>query len=153
MRSARTDSGYKDLPYPVATSTGASATMRANRRTDTKPEVLVRSLLHRRGHRFRKDLPIRVASAAVRPDIVFSKRKLAVFIDGCFWHRCPEHGITPASNRQYWAPKLARNVDRDRRDDAELTKAGWRTLRIWEHVSPKDAVAHVEMALTRCESS
>jgi DNA mismatch endonuclease (patch repair protein) len=74
---------------------------------------------------------------------------VAVFVDGCFWHQCPEHGSSPKTNTAYWEPKLARNVARDRLDDAALTKAGWSVVRIWEHVDPEEALARVERALRR----
>jgi DNA mismatch endonuclease (patch repair protein) len=123
--------------------------MRAIRRTNTKPETALRSALHRRGLRFRKDLRLDLAAGArVRPDIVFTARRVAVFVDGCFWHACPEHGRDPAANEWYWAPKLRRNVERDRAGDAALAEAGWRVVRIWEHVPLDDAVAAVVRELT-----
>jgi DNA mismatch endonuclease (patch repair protein) len=121
--------------------------MRANRRTGTKPEARLRSELHRRGLRFRKDLPIRTATRIVRPDVVFTKAKVAVFLDGCFWHACPEHGTNPKSNEWYWTAKLQRNVVRDREVDAALNLAGWRVMRFWEHENPADAAALVKKAL------
>lgn len=110
--------------------------MRRNPRRDTGPELAVRSELHRRGLRFRKDLPLRVPGRVVRPDVVFTRARLAVFVDGCFWHRCPEHGNVPRANGDYWQPKLERNVARDRAVDAALGGAGWRVLRAWEHEAP-----------------
>jgi DNA mismatch endonuclease (patch repair protein) len=107
--------------------------MRANRKTGSKPEVQLRSALHRKGLRFRKNLLIRLSTLRVRPDIAFPGRKVAVFVDGCFWHRCPEHGVAPRSNPGYWGPKLARNVARDRQVDAELGREGWIVVRTWEH--------------------
>jgi DNA mismatch endonuclease (patch repair protein) len=124
------------LPYPQPTSAEVSARMRRNPRRDTGPELAVRSELHRRGLRFRKDLPLRVPGRVVRPDVVFTRARLAVFVDGCFWHRCPEHGNVPRANGGYWQPKLERNVARDRAVDAALGEAGWRVLRVWEHESP-----------------
>ena len=145
-RGSRTS--LKDIPYPVPTSAGATATMRANRRTDTAPEVAVRSLLHRKGYRFRKDHLIKIGAMGVRPDIVFPRQLVAIFIDGCFWHSCPEHGTVPRSNSEYWSVKLAHNVKRDKLVDAGLSVAGWQTVRIWEHVSPWNAVVQVENALS-----
>jgi len=122
--------------------------MRAIKRTDTKPEIALRSALHRRGFRFRKDLRLDLAPGArVRPDIVFTGRRVAVFVDGCFWHVCPEHGRDPATNEWYWAPKLRRNVERDRAADAALAAAGWRVVRLWEHLALDDAVAAVVAVL------
>ena len=95
--------------------------MRANRRRDTKPERLLRSELHRRGLRFRKDLRIQVEGGSARPDVIFTRARVAVFIDGCFWHSCPQHGEIPRANRDFWQTKLQGNIDRDRRNTAALT--------------------------------
>ena len=122
--------------------------MKANRRTDTKPELALRHALHRLGYRYRKDYRLDLDSGRrVRPDIVFTARKLAVFVDGCFWHACPEHGSKPKANEWYWSPKLVRNVERDRTNDAALMLAGWTVVRLWEHVPVDDAVTAVVTAL------
>lgn len=113
--------------------------MQANRRRDTKPELALRSALHKAGFRYRCDFRIELHEGRVRPDIVFTRRRVAVFVDGCFWHCCPEHGSSPSVNQTYWSPKLARNVERDARNTQLLHQAGWTVLRIWEHV-------HVEAA-------
>jgi DNA mismatch endonuclease, patch repair protein len=124
--------------------------MRAIRRTDTKPEVALRRALHRQGYRFRKDYRLDLADGKrVRPDIAFTARHVAVFVDGCFWHACPEHGSKPANNTWYWGPKLARNVERDRLADAALSAAGWDVVRVWEHEPLDAAVTAVLAALTR----
>jgi DNA mismatch endonuclease, patch repair protein len=134
--------------YPTASSPGRSANMRAIRRTDTKPELALRQALHRMGYRFRKDYRLDLDDGArVRPDIAFTARKVAIFVDGCFWHACPEHGSRPSVNQGYWTPKLARNVARDRAADAALELAGWQVIRLWEHVPLGDAVAVVATAL------
>jgi DNA mismatch endonuclease (patch repair protein) len=118
--------------------------MQANRRVDTKPEVTLRKELYHLGYRYRKDLPLVVGQGLrVRPDIVFPGRKIAVFVDGCFWHVCPEHGRMPTSNEWYWTPKLRRNMERDQLVSKTLADAGWRVVRIWEHVSLPEAVAAV----------
>jgi DNA mismatch endonuclease, patch repair protein len=121
--------------------------MRANRRTDTKPELALRRALHKQGYRYRKDYRLDLTGARVRPDIAFTARRVAVFVDGCFWHCCPQHGSQPANNTWYWEPKLARNVARDRAADAALGAAGWSVVRIWEHESLEAAVAAVVAAL------
>jgi len=126
--------------------------MQAIRRADTKPEVELRSALHRSGYRFRKDFSIYTSARRVRPDIVFTAKKIAVFIDGCFWHCCPEHGRRPAVNSRYWSPKLERNVERDRLADAALHDDGWTVVRIWEHEAIADAVHTVELALSQTAS-
>ena len=122
--------------------------MKANRRTDTKPELALRHALHRLGYRYRKDHRLDLDSGRrVRPDIVFTARKLAVFVDGCFWHACPEHGSKPRANEWYWGPKLIKNVERDRVNDAALILAGWTVVRLWEHVPVDEAVSTVVTAL------
>lgn len=131
------------VPYPEPSSAAATKIGKANRRTDTKPEVRLRSALHRQGMRFRKDLLIRVGTVRVHPDVVFTRRKVAVFVDGCFWHGCPDHQVVPKSNRDYWVPKLQANVARDRRVDAALIDAGWAVVRIWEHASVDAAAERV----------
>ena len=118
--------------------------MRANRRTDTKPELALRRALHRQGYRFRQDFRLDLdGSARVRPDIAFTGRRVAVFVDGCFWHVCPQHGRDPTVNESYWSTKLRRNVERDRAADAALAAAGWQVVRVWEHQSLDEAVALV----------
>ncbi len=122
--------------------------MRGNRGRDAAPERRLRSVLHARGHRFRVALPIRAeGDRPIRPDIVFPGAKLAVFVDGCFWHGCPDHGAQPRGNSAYWAAKLRRNRRRDLRDGQRLEGTGWRALRFWEHDDPDEAAAAIECAL------
>lgn len=109
--------------------------MLANRRRDTKPELAIRRLLHAAGLRYRVDFRLAPPLRA-RPDIVFTRRRIAVFIDGCFWHGCPLHRTTPKQNADYWGPKLLRNVQRDRETDEALAAAGWTVMRFWEHENP-----------------
>ena len=134
--------------YPRPSSEGRSANMRANRRTDTKPELALRRALHGLGYRYRKDYRLDLEGGRrVRPDIAFTARKVAVFVDGCFWHACPDHGSKPSVNGWYWGPKLLRNMERDRLADAALALAGWRVVRLWEHVPLEEAVEAVRTAL------
>jgi len=121
--------------------------MRGNKGKDTKPELKVRSALHRRGYRFRKDYAVQTDGGRVQVDIAFPRRRVAIFIDGCFWHRCPEHGRTPKTNSAYWSEKLRRNAERDDRVDALLRDQGWTVLRVWEHVATAEAVNAVAAAL------
>lgn len=121
--------------------------MRANRRVDTKPELEIRSRLHRLGFRFRKDYLVRPQGLRVKPDIVFPRRRVAIFVDGCFWHRCPIHGKAPARNSSYWLRKLNRNVERDRLVDAALRGTDWKVIRVWEHEDPAAAVARIAKAI------
>ncbi|MXZ30135.1 MAG: very short patch repair endonuclease [Acidimicrobiia bacterium] len=116
--------------------------MVANRSRDTKPELRVRSAVHRRGLRYRvaarpiQDLP-RTA------DMVFRPAKVAVFIDGCFWHGCPEHYTQPRTNADYWSAKIARNKGRDSETDQRLRDAGWTVLRYWEHEPVQEVVEDI----------
>jgi len=121
--------------------------MAAIKRADTKPELALRSALHARGRRYRKDLRLDLGAVKPRPDIVFTRARVAVFVDGCFWHCCPEHSKPPSQNTGYWVPKLARNVERDRLYDSALTDAGWTVVRIWEHTALDEAVNAVEAAI------
>jgi DNA mismatch endonuclease (patch repair protein) len=120
--------------------------MQGNRKRDTRPELAIRSELHRRGFRYRVDTrPI--ASLRCRADIVFRPKKVAVFVDGCFWHGCPVHGTSPRTNAVYWRAKIGRNVERDRLNEAELSAAGWTVIRVWEHEIPADAAERITWAL------
>jgi DNA mismatch endonuclease (patch repair protein) len=111
--------------------------------------MMLRSALHRLGLRFRKDHPVRLPDRVVRPDVVFTRARVAVFLDGCFWHRCPVHGNVPRSNSDYWGPKLDRNVARDRLVNAALRQAGWTVVRAWEHEPPAEVAKRVARVLGR----
>ncbi|MGV9193625.1 very short patch repair endonuclease [Microbacterium sp. MC2] len=120
-----------------ASSENARRTMVANRGRDTQPELRVRRLLHAAGLRYRVDVaPLRGLRS--RADIVFTRQRIAVFIDGCFWHGCPTHAVAPKSNGDYWGPKLARNRARDTEVSKRLKESGWEVLRFWEHEPPED---------------
>src|SRR5436305_11073931 len=108
-RHKSSSSSPNQLPYPHPTTPSMTAIMKGNRRIDTRPEVALRSELHRRGLRFRKEVALRPGQRLRRVDIVFPAVRLAVFVDGCFWHRCPEHGNQPRANTGYWSVKLHRN--------------------------------------------
>ena len=120
--------------------------MQGNRSRDTKPELAVRSAVHRRGLRFR-------VSARPQPefprtaDLVLRKSRVAVFVDGCYWHGCAEHGTQPATNREYWAGKIARNIERDVETTAYLQQAGWKVLRFWEHEDPESVADRVQASV------
>ncbi|HYI62625.1 MAG TPA: very short patch repair endonuclease [Acidimicrobiales bacterium] len=137
------------VPYPEPKDEAATKIGKANRRKDTKLEVRLRSALHRRGLRFRKDHLLRSGDLRVRPDIVFSRARVAVFADGCFWHGCPEHQHVPQRNQSYWVPKLQKNVERDRRVDAALTQQGWEVIRVWEHADLEGSVDLVEQVVRK----
>lgn len=118
--------------------------MRANRKTGSTPEVRLRTALHRRGLRFRKNHLVVLNGVRVTPDVVFTRARLAVFVDGCFWHRCPQHGTAPRANAAYWIRKLTRNAQRDRSVDEALWASGWATVRMWEH-----EIVHIQAAADR----
>jgi DNA mismatch endonuclease (patch repair protein) len=127
--------------------------MQGNRRRDTIPERLLRSELHRRGFRFRVDLSLSLPEGRVRPDLVFTRRRVAVFIDGCYWHACPTHLKPSRSNVEFWSDKLARNVARDRANDAALQANGWSVIRIWEHEPIERAVDTIVGILTNRDNA
>jgi DNA mismatch endonuclease (patch repair protein) len=133
--------------YPFPSSAAVSAAMRANRKRDTGPELKLRSLLHGRGLRFRVNHELVVPGLRVRPDIVFVGRRVAVFVDGCFWHSCRWHGTRPQVNTHYWLPKLDRVKARDRKVRRLLTLAGWTAVRVWEHISPDRSADLIRRAL------
>jgi DNA mismatch endonuclease (patch repair protein) len=125
-----------------ATNDATRKSMLGNRSRDTHPELLVRRALHARGMRFRVDLRPD-STLRTRADIVFTRRRIAVYIDGCFWHGCPEHGTTPKSNVDYWTPKLARNIERDAESTSALEALGWTVLRFWSHEPVDTVVARI----------
>jgi DNA mismatch endonuclease (patch repair protein) len=125
-----------------ASSDAVRASMQANRSRDTAPELALRRAVHALGLRYRvaaRPLP------AVRrtADLVFSKAKVAVFMDGCFWHGCPVHHTVAVRNGQYWADKVERNRRRDSDTDQRLAAEGWVALRVWEHEAPEEAAQRV----------
>ena len=108
-------------------------------RRDTGPEIALRSSLHRLGLRFRVNHP----GLPGRPDIAFTRARIAVFVDGCFWHSCPEHFVPPKSNSAWWQKKLDSNVERDRRKDRELAEQGWTAVHVWENEDPSEAAERI----------
>ena len=111
-------------------------------RRDTAPELALRSELHRRGLRFRVDR-VPIQGMRTRADLVFGPARVAVYVDGCFWHSCPEHGTKPKANAEFWEKKLKRNQERDVATDKLLRENGWAVLRIWEHEDPVEAAERV----------
>ncbi|WP_262380055.1 very short patch repair endonuclease [Nonomuraea sp. PA05] len=133
---------------PSPSSAGVSARMSKQRRRDTAPEISVRKLLHARGLRYRVAWPIPGLKRR-SVDIAFTRAKVAVFVDGCFWHSCPEHATRPAANDTWWAEKLAKNMARDAATNEHLQQAGWRVVRIWEHEDPSEAANRILKEVTR----
>ncbi|MEJ2865971.1 very short patch repair endonuclease [Actinomycetospora flava] len=131
---------------PPASSVAARNRMRATPQRDTKPELALRRELHRRGRRFfvdRAPLP----GLRRRADLVFPRRRIAVYVDGCFWHSCPQHATTPKTNTAWWQSKLDANEARDRDTDQRLREHGWVAIRVWEHEQAAVAATKVEAAL------
>jgi DNA mismatch endonuclease, patch repair protein len=126
--------------------------MQRQRRRDTGPEMLLRRELHRLGLRYRVDRKV-LPGVRRRADVVFGPGRVAVFVDGCFWHRCPEHGTAPCANAEWWMDKLAANVARDRDTDRRLVQAGWRPVRVWEHEDMAAAALNIRQALLDTVSS
>jgi len=126
-------------PAPPPTSIGVRAVMQGNRGHDTSPERAIRSAIHARGLRFRKQVSP-LPGLRCRADFIFPKERVAVFVDGCFWHGCPIHGRRPTRNSEYWQDKFARNRARDERNNVVLAENGWAVIRAWEH-EPVDKVA------------
>ncbi|MGH4002301.1 MAG: very short patch repair endonuclease [Pseudonocardiaceae bacterium] len=126
--------------------------MQRQRRRDTPLELEIRKQLHALGFRYRVDFrldpPLRT-----RADICFTKQKVAVFIDGCFWHGCPQHATSPKNNAAWWREKLDANIARDRRTDADLDDRGWQVIRIWEHEVADEAVVQIVAQLAATNSA
>ena len=126
--------------------------MLGNRSRDTKPELAVRRILHAEGFRYR------VAYRPVKEfrrtaDIVFTRLRIAVFIDGCYWHACPRHGTTAKSNAGYWSAKISGSVARDADTNMRLEAAGWTVLRYWEHDDPNEVAAKIARAVNASTGS
>jgi DNA mismatch endonuclease (patch repair protein) len=126
-----------------ATSAASRKVMQGNRGRDTAPELAVRRLLHARGLRYRVN--VRPISGLARTaDIVFVGRRVAVFIDGCFWHGCPQHYRPSLRNAEFWSAKVRDNRNRDADTNRRLSDAGWTVIRSWEHESPSEIAQRVE---------
>lgn len=134
------------MAKPTAESAIVSAQMRAQRVTDTEVELAVRRALHSAGFRYRKHYPVPGRSRR-SIDIAFPGKRIAIFIDGCFWHGCEIHRTVPKSNRAWWQAKLDENRRRDRDTTEVLVEQGWTVLRFWEHDAPSDVLAAVYSAL------
>ncbi|WP_373293685.1 very short patch repair endonuclease [Actinomadura livida] len=125
-----------------ASSPGVRKSMQANKGRDTKPELALRRAVHALGLRYR--VSHRPVPAVRRTaDLVFTRAKVAVFMDGCFWHGCPQHHTKSATNADYWAEKVRRNRERDAETDRLFLDAGWLVLRFWEHEEPNEAALQI----------
>lgn len=129
-------------------SPGVSARMSRQASKDTAVELAVRRLLHAAGLRYRVEYPV-PGMARRRIDVAFTRAKVAVLIDGCFWHGCPQHATQPKANAEWWRTKLDRNMARDQETTEHLTAQGWTVLRFWEHEAPEDVAVRVRAAVER----
>lgn len=142
--------GEAELPStglpPVPSSAAVSAQMSRHPRRDTGPELALRKLLHAAGYRYRVQYPV-----PGRPrrtiDVAFTKQRVAVFVDGCFWHGCTIHRTVPTANNAWWQEKLAKNLARDNETTAHLAALGWSVIRVWEHNSAEEAVERIAAVL------
>jgi DNA mismatch endonuclease, patch repair protein len=125
-----------------ASSPGVRRRMQLQRTRDTAPELALRHALHALGLRYRVDRAA-IPGSLRRSDIIFIRQRVAVYVDGCFWHGCPEHGSGSKSNTAWWAEKLARVRARDAETDRALVEAGWLVVRVWEHEDPRVAAEKV----------
>jgi DNA mismatch endonuclease (patch repair protein) len=135
---------------PVPADASVRARMQAQRERDTGIERALRSRLHARGLRFRLHRRL-LAGSRREADLVFPRARVAVFVDGCFWHGCPEHATWPKHNADFWREKIERNVARDRDTDARLAADGWQVVRVWEHEAVEAAVERVERAVAEAQ--
>jgi DNA mismatch endonuclease, patch repair protein len=131
---------------PRPSSAAVSGQMSRLGQRDTGPEIALRSELHSRGLRFRVD-KAPVQGVRSRADVVFGPDKVAVYVDGCFWHCCPQHGTMPKANAGFWERKLTRNRERDAETDRSLREHGWEVVRVWEHEEAVEAADRVEDVL------
>ncbi|WP_329554684.1 very short patch repair endonuclease [Streptomyces sp. NBC_00696] len=128
---------------PTASSPSVSARMSRQGSRDTQPELTVRRLLHADGLRYRVQFPV-PGMPRRSMDIAFSKLRIAVFLDGCYWHGCPEHATHPRANAEWWRAKLDRNIARDRETTDHLAAVGWVVMRFWEHEAADDVARRIE---------
>lgn len=136
------------MDRPGPSSTLVERRMKNTPRRDTPKELALRRELHSRGLRYLVD-SAPLPGLRRRADLVFRGARVAVFVDGCFWHGCPRHGTVPVANRNWWVEKLARNVERDCDTGERLRQAGWHVVRVWEHEATPAAADRVERALSR----
>lgn len=126
----------------------ASARYARLQRRDTAPEIALRQVLFQRGRRYRVQYKV-PGIPRRKVDIAFTRWKIAVEVDGCFWHGCPDHGTQPARNSEWWVWKIQRNQARDRDTDERLASLGWQVIRVWEHEDPAAAADRIEAEIRR----
>lgn len=142
---------HANMGRPSASSPEARRRMLATRRRDTTCEIALRSAVFRLGLRYRVDWPL--PGTRRRADLAFVGAKVAVFVDGCFWHACPVHATWPKANAAWWRDKILGNVRRDRDTDSRLRAAGWTVLRYWEHEEGSRAARRIARAIDGLKQS
>ncbi|MEO7190252.1 MAG: DNA mismatch endonuclease Vsr [Vicinamibacterales bacterium] len=145
MRSMSKSKSTKTTKTPKASSPAAQRRMQATRQRDTACEINLRSALRELGLRYRVDW--KLPDTRRRADVAFPSVKVAVMVDGCFWHACPLHGSWPKKNARWWREKILANRKRDRDTDSCLAAQGWRVLRLWEHEHSSKAARKIHATL------
>lgn len=141
-----------DVPDAVPSSAAVSARMSRQGSRDTAQELAVRRLLHASGLRYRVNVPV-PGMPRRTIDIAFPRTKIAVFLDGCFWHGCPQHATRPKANAEWWRTKLDKNMARDVETTTHLTEEGWTVLRFWEHESVEAVARRISATVTSKRST
>lgn len=142
MTRKLSEKAKRRIRNPIPSSEAALKRMKAAKPRDTAPEKALRSELHKKGLRYRIDTkPVKELNR--RADIVFRSAKVAIFVDGCFWHGCPIHGTQAKANAEFWKIKIKQNQIRDEDTNKRLKKAGWRVVRVWEHENPEKASQNI----------
>jgi len=136
---------------PAASSDAVRRRMQSTPRRDTRPEIALRSQLHKLGFRYRVDIAP-CPGIRSRADLVFKGPRLVVFVDGCFWHSCPIHGSVPRTNEAWWSEKLDRNKLRDANTNRELRQLGWKVIRVWEHEDSMVAANRIAKYIRKIQS-
>jgi DNA mismatch endonuclease (patch repair protein) len=136
---------------PAPSSVAALRRMKAVKPRDTVPEKALRQELYKKGLRYRVDARL-IKDMNRRADIVFRSVKVAVFVDGCFWHGCPKHGTQAKANAEFWKNKIKRNQERDAETNKLLKKAGWKVVRVWEHENPEKVSQNIYKLITNLKS-
>src|SRR5688572_14804438 len=132
----------EDLCRPKASSAAVRRRMQSTPQRDTPAELRIRKLLHARGLRYSINArPLK--NSRRRADVVFRRARIAIFVDGCFWHGCPEHGTWPRANEQFWREKILSNKERDSDTNLQLKATGWEVIRVWEHEAPAEAARRI----------
>lgn len=142
------DAQRLDPNYPHPSSPQAKRRMQACGQKNTAPELALRSLLHGMGLRYRIDCRL-IPGLRRKADVSFPRLKVAVFVNGCFWHGCPKHATWPKANGEYWRRKILRNRERDKDTDRRLAEEGWLVIRVWEHEAPVQAANRIARAVRR----